>query len=239
MKRKCEMYMTCEGCGSEKIFARKLCQACYWRLRRNGTLERKNAVNHGKCGASGCREKAIAKGLCSRHYQRVQHPLMATWKLLRSRAKGNYPAEWDVLDAFLLAVGSKPSEEHQLRRIDPTKPWSQENFIWLDPVHPEKKRIVYQAEYGRAWSLKRKYGITTDEYTKMSEKQKGLCAICGKKETTREPRTGRLKELAVDHCHKTGRARGLLCSQCNKGIGHFDDDVERIKSAITYLESHK
>lgn len=230
--------MACHGCGSEKVFARALCQACYWRLRRNGTLERKNAINSGRCSASGCHERAIAKSLCSRHYQRAQHPLMAIWKLLRSRYPSQYPEEWDDFNVFLALVGERPKEGYQLRRKDAKKPWAGDNFHWLHPLHPDKKRLTTQAEYGRAWNLKRKYGVSTEEYAALMVAQDGKCAICRRNEVARDARTGRLRELAVDHCHKSGKKRGLLCSQCNKGVGHFDDDIDRLRAAIAYLETH-
>jgi hypothetical protein len=80
--------------------------------------------------------------------------------------------------------------------------------------------------------LKRYYGMTVDTYYKMNEDQKEVCKICGNK-----CMTGR--ELSVDHCHKTGKIRGLLCSKCNSGLGSFQDNVENMLKAIEYLkESH-
>lgn len=80
-------------------------------------------------------------------------------------------------------------------------------------------------------NLERKYGITADDYNKMSEMQNHVCKICGKK----EPHPKRTR-LSVDHCHKTKAVRGLLCSRCNYALGHFNDDVAMLKSAIDYLE---
>lgn len=79
-----------------------------------------------------------------------------------------------------------------------------------------------------AWySLKRKYGLTQKEYTEMLDKQKGVCAICGGVCTRR---------LAVDHDHETGKVRGLLCNNCNRGLGHFQDNVGFLDAAIRYLK---
>ena len=58
--------------------------------------------------------------------------------------------------------------------------------------------------------------------------QDGKCAICSNPQENRR--------LAVDHCHKTGKVRGLLCQGCNTGIGGLKDDTERIKKAIDYLK---
>ena len=73
----------------------------------------------------------------------------------------------------------------------------------------------------------RKYGITQDDYDHMLAEQGGVCAICG-----RPPKTRR---LSVDHNHKTGIVRGVLCHICNRGISYFRDDPERLQKAAAYL----
>ena len=88
--------------------------------------------------------------------------------------------------------------------------------------NPEKRYLT-----NRKSDLK-KYGITIVEYELMEKKQNCRCAICGKKQSG--------KKLAVDHCHKTGRVRGLLCGNCNSGIGKLNDDVEILKKALKYLQ---
>ncbi|MFE2326138.1 endonuclease VII domain-containing protein [Streptomyces sp. NPDC059385] len=85
------------------------------------------------------------------------------------------------------------------------------------------------------WTLAKNYGLSPDEYAAMLEAQGGVCAICGQAETKRHGRTGTEFRLAVDHCHQTGRVRGLLCQTCNRVIGLFKDDVERHQRAIDYL----
>lgn len=70
----------------------------------------------------------------------------------------------------------------------------------------------------------------------MVEAQDGLCAICGRPETTRSCASGEPRRLSVDHDHVTGQVRGLLCHGCNVAIGHFGDDVEVLLSAVRYLE---
>ena len=75
------------------------------------------------------------------------------------------------------------------------------------------------------WRIKVK--MTYNEFKVMLKKQNNRCAICGKEETKRR--------MSVDHCHKTGRVRGLLCQLCNTSLGGFQDDVGRLKKAIKYL----
>lgn len=109
-----------------------------------------------------------------------------------------------------------------------------------DPEYAEKIRLRERMNYAvdpdthRSNRLKSTYGITLDEYREMYLEQEGKCAICG----THCPDHGKLG-LVVDHCHNKGHIRKLLCSMCNKGIGHFRDDVQLLRNAIDYLESTK
>lgn len=77
----------------------------------------------------------------------------------------------------------------------------------------------------------RRHGIASDEYALLMHKQDGRCAICGHK-----PSPGR--SLAVDHCHHTSSIRGLLCTNCNLGLGKFKDDVTLLRKAVAYMEAH-
>ena len=77
-----------------------------------------------------------------------------------------------------------------------------------------------------------KYNISPEMYALMYAEQKGACAICRKPEK-------KGKKLAVDHCHDTGKVRGLLCMHCNTGLGHYEDDVDRMRRAADYVEVHR
>jgi len=77
--------------------------------------------------------------------------------------------------------------------------------------------------------LRKKYGISQAEYDAMLEKQGGVCRICG---GTNGPRI-----LHVDHHHGTGAVRGLLCTNCNTGLGMFQDNPNFLSQAMTYLLS--
>lgn len=76
----------------------------------------------------------------------------------------------------------------------------------------------------------RTYGLSIDDVASMKDKQGNKCAIC----KIYEEHSSR--ELVVDHCHRTGRVRGLLCFKCNAGLGQLQDSVEMLKAAIIYLE---
>lgn len=90
-------------------------------------------------------------------------------------------------------------------------------------------------EYEINHKLKTRYGITTEKYTELLVMQENRCAICGNEETAVHKKTKKIQKLAVDHCHKTGEIRSLLCQDCNRGIGLFHEDVSRLKNAIDYL----
>ena len=83
----------------------------------------------------------------------------------------------------------------------------------------------------------REYGITIEEYKAMIVAQDNKCAICFLPET--KIWRGKQTELCLDHCHKNGGLRQLLCFQCNLGLGAFKDDPQRLQSAITYLKKHQ
>ncbi len=78
--------------------------------------------------------------------------------------------------------------------------------------------------------LKRSYGIEKLDYDNLVLSQNNTCAICNKPETSK-----RSKYLSLDHCHTTGKIRGLLCSKHNRAIGLFNDDPQLLKKAIEYL----
>jgi len=91
-------------------------------------------------------------------------------------------------------------------------------------------------KFMRDKNLRKRFGITLDQYNKMFEEQDGRCAICGKEETI--IRHSDDVSLAVDHDHKTGKIRKLVCHSCNVGLGFFSDDVELLEKAIKYLKSN-
>jgi len=82
-------------------------------------------------------------------------------------------------------------------------------------------------ELVRAKDRKSKYGITSEEYAAFVEQQNGVCAICEQPD----------RRIGVDHDHATGKVRGLLCNHCNRALGSFGDDPERLAQAIRYLNS--
>ena len=91
-------------------------------------------------------------------------------------------------------------------------------------------------ETKRDYVFKWKYGISLNEYNKLLAKQNGRCAICGAKHSDEK----RKSHLAIDHEHrKRKKIRGLLCSNCNLGLGNFKDNKELLHKAILYLQNYE
>ena len=84
--------------------------------------------------------------------------------------------------------------------------------------------------YTRQGRFQRLYGITLEEYNQRLEEQNGLCARC------QQP-PGQLR-LAVDHCHKTGRIRGLLCGPCNTYLGRLEANLDRLVEDLKYVDPY-
>lgn len=91
----------------------------------------------------------------------------------------------------------------------------------------EKKRYVHCPVRARK-TLLAQYGLTREDYEHILVHQNGVCAICKEKPP---------KVFDIDHCHKTGRVRGLLCGNCNRILGFAKDDPERLLAAVRYLQT--
>lgn len=112
---------------------------------------------------------------------------------------------------------SKVSEERRAAR----KLWVQNDM--------KENPIKYKV---KDWN-KKGLNITAEQYLKMYADQGGCCYLCGKSELELT------YKLSLDHCHETGQIRGLLCMNCNVGLGNFQDNTEILRKAIEYLDKYK
>lgn len=99
-------------------------------------------------------------------------------------------------------------------------------------AHMRRGRATWRERnptYHRDKALLESYGLTHEEVLKKIEDQGGVCAICGCS----------MEKPNVDHSHTTGRVRGILCPQCNMGIGNLKDSPELLEKAAAYLRSHE
>jgi hypothetical protein len=103
-----------------------------------------------------------------------------------------------------------------------------------------RQALVEAGQWGRYSvnrTLKHTYGITLEEYEAMFAKQDGFCAICAEAEKAIDHLTGAPRRLAVDHCHRTNKIRGLLCLACNTAIGKLKDNPVLIERAAAYVRN--
>jgi formate dehydrogenase maturation protein FdhE len=94
----------------------------------------------------------------------------------------------------------------------------------------KKRNALRTPESRQMWHLRMKYGLEITEYKRMFRQQKGRCAICHKPQKSRW--------LAVDHDHKTGKVRSLLCTRCNTILGQSGDSLKLLRAVIQYLRNH-
>jgi hypothetical protein len=103
----------------------------------------------------------------------------------------------------------------------------------------EKLRRKKEGQLRNTKEVCRRLDMEVSDYYIMLESQNGLCKICNKEETRKSRTEGKICQLAIDHCHTTGKIRGLLCHACNIAIGKFKDDINLLEKAIQYLKAHE
>jgi len=138
----------------------------------------------------------------------------------------------------LKAQRQRYQTKHRKELNDKLKIWQKEN-----PERIIKYRKSYEENNPEKLELKnfrtkayflRKIDLSFDEFKTLLKKQKGLCAICTKPETSKH-QSGKQRLLSIDHCHTTNKVRGLLCKKCNSAIGFFEDNPVLVKKAYDYL----
>jgi len=218
------------GCSAPSV-GKGLCRKHYMRKFRHGTTE--NTRPHDW----GSREK---------------HPLYTMWCSIRRNRADTMCDGWrNDFWAFAHEVKAQPDgKRQQLERLDETNLLGPGNWYWRSFKKAPKERAAWR-EYMRQYSqsqrdanpdyyrnadLKRHYGVTLEWYNQKLADQDGKCAICKQPETL--VIKGVVQRLAVDHCHKHGHVRGLLCSKCNRGLGLLNHDTGILRAGIAYLENH-
>ncbi len=175
--------------------------------------------------------------------------LRVMWRKVQRQTYG--VTKWTSFDEFAQTIGDLPLAHEKKLLLVPVRPeetigpdnfqWQTQERAW-DYTTREGKRAYAQAHRNnnrnsyRDKSLRTAFGIGMVEYETMLAAQGGVCASCKKPE--KDTHYGRLRWLAVDHCHATGVIRGLLCGNCNKGLGHFNDDPALLDAAAAYLRRH-
>jgi len=200
--------MTCsvKGC-DKKVFSTGICRSHY---------DARRWANMPPCSVDGCDSKSFQKGLCRVHYRRELESRREYCSVNGCKNKIHTLNLCSTHHTRLRSHGT-------LNKIRP------KNWNGTDQEYEEHHRKSANR------SLKRKYGITLEQYEVMHDEQNGVCKICGNPETRKNPYTDMPSRMPVDHCHETGKIRGLLCTDCNVGIGKLNDDIKLLEKAIEYL----
>lgn len=111
-------------------------------------------------------------------------------------------------------------KNNKLRTKETCKLWVKNN--------PHKMKLYYKKQ-----DLKKLYGLTIEKFNNMLREQNYNCAICAQHMSNCTKKT-----LYVDHCHKTGKIRKLICGNCNSGLGMFKDRIDLLQLAISYIKEH-
>ncbi len=141
------------------------------------------------------------------------------------------------LDEFHKASQNKDGKENRCRSC--ILKMKSKNYFKNHEINREKARLKAlefrknNKGYQRKYDLKRIYGITLEDYNAMLFEQNNCCKIC------KSPNAGgKNKIFYVDHCHKNGNIRGLLCTGCNLALGGFRDNIDTLYQAIDYLKQN-
>lgn len=113
-----------------------------------------------------------------------------------------------------------------------TRDWERRN-----PRKARERRVASNKKVNLQ-RLGLKKPLTMEEYEALVKQHNNLCAICKRPSSHRNYKTGSIVALAVDHDHKTGQLRGLLCMGCNQGLGMFLENTDTLRAAIAYLEQY-
>jgi len=245
----------CVHCNKvKKIAAKGLCRACYQRQNKTGSLEyqRKGIINI--CTEEYCSGNVVSNGLCDKHRMRLErygqldtlrsddwgtrtkHPLYIYWTDTKRRETLNISKEWkENFWSFVNIVKERPSKNHFLRAVDLNKELGQNNWQWIEGITKAERHMVNKAK--QRDSERNRAKVSAKERESLLIAADNKCEICGEKPNIDDSVTGKKKnKLCVDHCHVTGKLRGILCSNCNIGIGNLKDSTELLRKAILYLE---
>lgn len=132
-----------------------------------------------------------------------------------------------------MMVGSPPKQHcfrgHDMSLTRKRNPSGRSYCSLCKTNYSKKKYDARTPEQHRNRNLKKRYGLSSEQYNVLLEQCNGQCNICKKKDV----------KLCVDHDHNTNNIRGLLCNNCNRALGFFKDDIENLKRAMDYLNKEQ
>jgi hypothetical protein len=119
-------------------------------------------------------------------------------------------------------------KEYVLKNPEKIKEYNEKYKI----TDPDWQKRSYKKNNTRKNRILKKYGVTEEMFNEMFNEQNERCKICNKHQSECKI------TFAIDHCHKTGKIRGLLCNTCNRGLGYLQDDIVLLQNAIIYLKNN-
>jgi hypothetical protein len=193
------------------------------------------------CQIDGCTRPHKARGLCQTHY--AQRLRGSDFSPIRSRVREK-PVECTEEDC------AEPVKSKGLCKMHYQRFLRHGHTMYRNRKKPAKQcgidgcdSVLYAKDLCHAHYIKqRKWqaaGVDATRYQEMLREQGGVCAICAQPERAPDKASGKTKDLAIDHDHVTGAIRALLCSNCNRGLGLFNDDEGLLAKAQTYVLYHR
>lgn len=136
---------------------------------------------------------------------------------------------------------SKCKNEKDISEFNKSKKYKDNLRCWCKTCENKdhKKWRIHNGiryKYNEIYKLK-KYNLTLEEYKQMVKQQNNKCLICGKPEISKH--NGKVRDLAIDHDHKTNKTRGLLCTRCNTSLGFVYEDKMILMKLINYIDIYK
>lgn len=176
-------------------------------------------VGERNCVEPGCHRRVIARGWCQNHYgKRWRLGLVQPELPLNRHILTNVDSDRLVADCTICGPAATIRMRDRGRSTGPRP-----------ECRGSRSREARGSEERRGYRLRSKYGLDVAAVERMTKVQSGRCLICG---TTPG-------QLVVDHCHVTGKVRGLLCRNCNIGLGFLQDDPQLARRAADYLDAHR
>lgn len=194
-------------------------------------------AKHPICKEGTCGRPVKSRSLCVKHYQRARRS--GSIERERSAICVDCDSVFEVEDRGPIPTRCPPCR--QAWAVQRTREWQAANpekdkanrQRYYDRVYPFRTYTEDDAQAAWVRRLKKHYGLTVGQYQQMLDRQNGTCAICDGPPKGKGADRGRYH---VDHCHETGKVRGLLCSSCNLAIGYLGDDARRVRRAARYIE---
>lgn len=179
-----------------------------YKCKKHGELEEKD-IGTEKTKSGIMRRCRICRREQNKEYRKVNMRKICQQTMAWKRLNRERVREW--------------ARQDRINNPEKYKRWSRNSRIKQGLERSEKEIL-------------RRRGIDKAKYDLMVLEQDNKCAICKKEETRKSRTKGNVCRLAIDHCHETNIVRGLLCHDCNAGLGHFHDSIEILEQAILYLE---